>query len=194
VSAATIDPSVYIAPNAVVSGDVTVGAGNRILFGAVVTTEGGPVEIGSDCIVMENAVLRGRRRFPLRLCNHVLVGPHLYLNGVFVEDDVFLATGVSAFPGAHIERGAEVRINSVHVNSRVLRDAVVPIGWIAVGAPAEFFSPERYDEYWPKLKALDFPGTVFGIPRAELTMRKLTAGYLEAFGAHAHDTVVGEAP
>ena len=35
--------SAYVAPNAVLSGDVVVGDGARILFGAVVTAEGGPV-------------------------------------------------------------------------------------------------------------------------------------------------------
>ena len=68
--------SAYIAPTAVLSGDVTVGAHSRVLFGAVVTAEGGPVEIGANCVIMENAVVRGVPRHPTRLGDHVLVGPH----------------------------------------------------------------------------------------------------------------------
>jgi carbonic anhydrase/acetyltransferase-like protein (isoleucine patch superfamily) len=45
-------PTAYVAPNAVVCGDVIVGEGCRILFGAVVTAEGGRVELGDRVIVM----------------------------------------------------------------------------------------------------------------------------------------------
>ena len=58
-----------------------IGPDARILFGAVLTADGGPVEIGAGCIVMENAVLRGTRQDPLRLGRHVLVGPLAYLTG-----------------------------------------------------------------------------------------------------------------
>lgn len=56
----SVEESAYVAPTAVVCGEVTVGPDSRILFGAVLTTEGGRVEVGERCIVMENAVLRGR--------------------------------------------------------------------------------------------------------------------------------------
>ena len=42
-----------------------MGSGSAVLFGAVVTDEGGPVKIGSDCVIMENAVLRGTPKHPL---------------------------------------------------------------------------------------------------------------------------------
>ena len=51
-----IDASAYVAPNAVVCGDVTIGADCRILFGAQVIAEGGSIAIGRECIVMENAL------------------------------------------------------------------------------------------------------------------------------------------
>ena len=54
-----VSESAYIAPTAVLAGDATVGPHSRVLFGAVVTAEGGPVRIGSNCVVMENAVIRG---------------------------------------------------------------------------------------------------------------------------------------
>jgi gamma-carbonic anhydrase len=184
--------SAYVAPTAVVCGDVRIGENSRVLFGAVIVAEGGPVEIGAHCIIMENAVLRGRPRHSLCLGNRVLVGPHAHLNGVVVDDEVFIATGVSAFPGARIESGCEVRINSViHVNSRLTANTTVPIGWIAVGNPAELFEPSRLDDYWPKLEALDFPRTLVDIPREELTMAKLTSIYAELFGGHRGDRVIG---
>jgi gamma-carbonic anhydrase len=127
--------SAYVAPTAVVCGDVTVGPDSRILFGAVLTAEGGPIEVGERCIVMENAVLRGREGHPVVLGDHVLVGPHAHVNGAQIERDVFLATGASVFPGARVGHGSEVRIGAVvHVNSGLRPGTTVPIGWIAVGS------------------------------------------------------------
>src|SRR5690349_24129594 len=51
-----VSESAYIAPTAVLAGDVTVGPHSRVLFGAVITAEGGSVQIGSNCVVMENTV------------------------------------------------------------------------------------------------------------------------------------------
>src|SRR5690348_4095571 len=54
-----VSESAYIAPTAVLAGDVTVGPHSRVLFGAVITAEGGAVQIGANCVVMENTVIRG---------------------------------------------------------------------------------------------------------------------------------------
>src|SRR6266849_8423140 len=83
-----IHATAYIAPTATVCGDVTIGAESRVLFGAVLVAEGGPVAIGGHCIIMEQAVLRGTARHPIRLADHVLVGPHAHLSGCTVEGSV----------------------------------------------------------------------------------------------------------
>jgi carbonic anhydrase/acetyltransferase-like protein (isoleucine patch superfamily) len=189
----TIAGSAYVAPTAVVCGDVTVGSDSRILFGAVLTAEGGPIEVGERCIVMENAVVRGRQGHPVVLGEHVLVGPHAHVNGAQVDHDVFLATGVSVFPGAHIGHGSEVRINAVvHVNSKLREGTTVPIGWIAVGDPADLFPPDAHEELWPIQRSMDFPRTVFGLERAEATMDRVSARYAERFGRHLGDRIVDD--
>ncbi|MGG5261023.1 gamma carbonic anhydrase family protein, partial [Phycicoccus avicenniae] len=129
-----IHPSASVSPHAVLRGDVTVGAGARILDLVVVHAVGGPVVIGEDVVVMEHAVLRGRSEHPLLIGDAVLVGPHTHLNGARLEDEVFVATGASVFPGAVAGSGCELRVNSVlHVNSRLEPGTVVPIGWVAAG-------------------------------------------------------------
>ncbi len=100
-----IADSAYVAPTAVICGDVTIGPDSRVLFGAVITAEGGPVEIGAECIIMENAVIRRTPRHPARLGDHVLVGPRAYLTGCTVADDVFLATGATISSFAQISAG-----------------------------------------------------------------------------------------
>jgi gamma-carbonic anhydrase len=188
-----IAPSAYVAPTAVVCGDVSIGDDSRVLFQAVVTADGGPVEIGNRCVVMEHALVRGRAGYPARIGDNVLIGPHAHLNGATVEDNCFLATGSSVFPGARLGAGAELRINGVvHVNTSLPPEAVVPIGWIAVGDPAELFPPHRHDEIWAIQEKLDFPGTVFGLerlPPGEL-MPEVMRRYAESFGRHRSDRII----
>lgn len=103
---------------------------------------------------------------------------------------MFVATGASLFPGSVAGAGSELRINSVlHVNSRLEERTVVPIGWIAVGDPAELFSPDRHEELWEVQRDLDFPGTVYGVPRGT-PMRTVMARQVEFYGAHRADHVV----
>jgi carbonic anhydrase/acetyltransferase-like protein (isoleucine patch superfamily) len=191
-----VDPSAYVAPTAVLCGDVSVGADCRILFGAVLTAEDGPVQLGARCIVMEHAVLRGRRDHPARLGDGVLVGPHAHVNGVELDDGVFVATGAALFPGARLGRGAEVRINGVvHVNTTLPAEAVVPIGWVAVGDPARIMPPSAHDEIWAVQRELDFMGTVTGLPRearadSDRSMDELIATYVRLYGEHLQDRVV----
>ncbi len=170
---ADIHADAIVASSAVVTGDVSVGAGSRILHGVVLNGDLGPVRIGQDVVVMENALLRGRADHPLEIGDAVLVGPHAHLNGTAVEVEVFVATGVSMFPGSRAGTGSELRINSVlHVNSRLEPGTVLPIGWIAAGDPAELFSPDRHEELWALQQTLDFPGTVYGVARGT-SMREI---------------------
>jgi len=189
-----IHESAYIAPTATICGDVTVGENSRILFGAVITAEGGPVEIGAYCIIMENAVIRGTKRHPARLGNHILVGPRAYLTGCTVEDNAFLATGATVFNKAHIGARAEVRINGlVHLRTRLPPDAVVPLGWVAVGDPAQILPPQDHEKIWAIQEPLNFPSTVFGLERApagETIMPELTRRYSTFLQRHKDDKVL----
>ncbi len=185
--------SAWIAPTAVICGDVTIGEDSRVLFGAVVTAEGGPVTVGSHCIIMETAVIRGTRKHPTNLGSHVLVGPRAYLTGCTVDDNAFLATGTTIFNGAHIGAGAEVRINAVvHLRTNVPPDVVVPIGWVAVGDPAEILPPQEHERIWAIQKPLDFPREIFGLERApaQRLMPELTRRYSKALGQHRDDRQV----
>jgi carbonic anhydrase/acetyltransferase-like protein (isoleucine patch superfamily) len=186
----SVDPSAYVAPNAVLCGDVRIGPDSRVLFGAVLTGEDGYVEVGARCVVMENALVRGRAASPAQLGDDVLVGPHAHVNGSVVGDGCFLATGSSLFPGSRLGRGAEVRINGVvHVNTVLEDEALVPIGWVAVGHPARILPPGEHDEIWRIQKELDFPGTVYGLPRSA-SARERMERQAEWFGAHRDDEVV----
>src|SRR5437762_6102083 len=189
-----IHAAAYGAANGSLGGEVTVGAESRVLVGAVLTAESGPVTIGERCIIMENAVIRGVAHQPASLGDHVLVGPHAHLSGCRVEDDVFIATGACIFNGATIGARATVRIRGiVHIRTRIPSDAVAPIGWVALGDPIPLFSPKDHDEISTLLAALHFAGTVSGdqaAPRGEPRMPERSRRYARALGAHKDDRIV----
>lgn len=184
-----IHPTAVIAPSAVISGDVTIGANSQVLHGAVITAEGGPITIGENVIVMENALIRASATDAVRIGHHVLVGPMASISGASIADEVFLATGTRVFNGARIGERAEVRINAVvHLRTVLPAGTVVPIGWIAVGNPAQLYSPDRHDEIWEAQKDLDFPGYVFGLDRETPDlMVQLTERYGRSLARHADD-------
>lgn len=182
-----VHATAYVAPTAVLCGAVRVGPDARVLFGAVLSAEDGEISVGSRCVIMENALVRGRAAHPAILGDDVLVGPHAHVNGARVGDGAFLATGSALFPGCVIGAGSEVRIHGVvHVNSVLAPGAMVPIGWIAVGDPARILPPGEHEQIWAVQEGLDFPGTVYGLPRDAPATERMTR-QAAWFGAHRDD-------
>jgi len=185
-----VHPEATIAPNAVICGDVEIGAGTRVLFGAQVIAEGGSIRIGSECIVMENAVLRSTARHPLRIGDNCLVGPHAHLVGCTVDHEVFIATGASIFHGAHLSRGCEVRINAVvHIRTELEPGDLVPIGWVAVGNPAHILPPDQHEAIWQVQGPLNFPLTAYGLDRSQASMVAITRGLSQRLASHGDDRI-----
>ncbi|WP_345803203.1 gamma carbonic anhydrase family protein [Microbacterium sp. AZCO] len=188
-----IHSEAVIAPTAVISGDVTIGPDCQVLHGAVITAEGGPITLGENVIVMENALIRATVANSVHIGDHVLVGPMASVSGATIAEEVFLATGTRIFNGAKIGARSEVRINAVvHLRTVLPAETVVPIGWVAVGDPAQILSPDRHEEIWAAQRELDFPGYVFGLDRETPDlMVQLTERYGRGLARHANDTQIG---
>jgi carbonic anhydrase/acetyltransferase-like protein (isoleucine patch superfamily) len=188
-----VSQSAYIAPTAVLAGDVTVGPHSRVLFGAVITAEGGPVEIGGNCVIMENAVIRGVPNQETRIGDGVLVGPHAHLTGCVIEGGSRIATGALVFNGARIGRGAEVEFNAVvYVNTVVPAGTAVPLGWFAGGQPAELVAPGDWDRIRAVMGPLDYPGTVFGVGASysDPLMSDVARRYARGLALHHQDHIL----
>ena len=78
----------------------------------------------------------------------------------------------------------------VHVRIMVPEGATVPIGWVAVGDPAEMFSPDRHEEIWAALRPLNFPGLVYGVergPSGRADMREIALRVTRSLLQHRND-------
>lgn len=185
-----VDPTAWVAPDATLCGDVTIGPGCRILHGARLIGEaGGAIRIGRNGIVMENAVVRAGPRHGCTLGDHCLVGPNAHVTGATIEDEVFIATGAAVFHGAYLCRGTEVRIHAVvHIRTRLAPGSTVPIGWVAVGDPGRILPPGDHEAIWAAQEPLNFPEWVYGIERATPEpMVAITTRLSAALGGHAGD-------
>ncbi len=190
-----VDDTAVIAPTAVISGDVHIGAGTVILAGAVVTAQGAPVRIGESCVIMENAVLRGAGKHSTTLGNYVLVGPNSHVTGATIGHRVFVATGAAIFNGAALEEGTVVAINAVvHIGTICPAGTLVPIGHIAFGDPARIVSPSDAPSIHKEIAAFGFTKSVFGFEAKSLvdpsTIEELCHRYSRALSRHRDDRVI----
>ena len=188
--APSVHPEAYVAPTAVLSGQVSVGAGSCIMHGAVLAAEGGPVQVGAGCVIMENAVLRGTPRHRLLIGDRVLAGPHAQLTGCTVADEVFIAAGAMVCNGAHLGRAAAVALGAVvHFGAIVAPAARIPAGWVAVGDPARPYPPGQAEAIGAGLAEAgwSFLPLVFGVDDAggrRDQLRAALARYTAAMARH----------
>jgi len=190
----TIDPTASIALDATICGDVSIGPNTRVLYGArIIGESGGKIQIGSDCIVMENAVIRATANHPCTINDACLIGPNAHVVGAVLDDEVFIATAAAVFHGARLERGAEVRVHAtVHLRTHLRAGMIVPIGWIAVGDPVQILPPEKHEEIWAIQKPLNFPDWVYGVPRETPNiMRHISSNLSKSLEAIRNDIAVG---
>jgi carbonic anhydrase/acetyltransferase-like protein (isoleucine patch superfamily) len=196
-SGPSVGPDAYVAPTAVLSGEVRIGPGSCVLHGAVISADGGPVEIGANCVIMEHAVLRATPRHQLTIGDHVLAGPHSYLTGCTIGDEVFIATGAMVFNGARMGRASSVALGgAVHIGCVVPPQTRIPIGWVAVGDPARLYPPGEAEIIRAGLdEAGGFLPFVFGTdPAADRSQQMRTAmrryaGFLSR--SHQGDEPIG---
>ncbi|WP_026929208.1 gamma carbonic anhydrase family protein [Glycomyces tenuis] len=162
----SIDPTAYIAPTAVICGDVTIGARTHVSYGAVIEAHGMPVRIGTQCVIRENLNIRSTDSDAVEIGDNILIGPHSSLKGCTVGDECFLATGVKIYQAARVGRRTEVRIDGVvHVRSVLPPDSLVPIMWVAVGDPAEILPPDKHEKIEAILSRMNFSQQVYGLQR-----------------------------
>lgn len=196
-----VDSSAFVAPTAVLIGRVRVSARARILYGAVLDSEGSGVEVGASSIVSENAVLRatasGAADAPVILGDHVFVGPHATLLGCTVEPCSFIATGATVLQGAVIKPGGVVAVGAlVHARTVIPAEFFVPPNAIAIGDPVTLYGPDDGETLIEAIKSLGFSKTAFGVEVASRDRtsiyRDVTEVRSEEYAAHFADVVLTE--
>jgi carbonic anhydrase/acetyltransferase-like protein (isoleucine patch superfamily) len=163
-----VDPSVFLAPTAVLIGNVKVEKRSRIMYGSVLDSEGSKIEVGECSIICENAVIRatasGDKDYPVIIGDNVFISPHSTLIGCKVETCCYIATGATVLQGATIHSGAAVAVGAlVHANSVVPSNYFIPPNTIAIGDPLTLYSPDEKEQLANAIKSLNFVKTAFNV-------------------------------
>jgi gamma-carbonic anhydrase len=182
-----IHESAYVAPTAVVCGDVEIGSEACILFGAVLAAEGAPVRIGPRSVVMENVVIRAWPELPVSIGSDVHVGIAASIQGATIDDDAFIAPGATIYPRAVVGARTVVRANAVvHIGAVLGENRRVPDGWTAIGNPAQVVPPGEDERMLVSLEGLNFTRAVFGFDRGEAGLDP----YRALFAPHRADRIL----
>lgn len=131
----------FVAENATVRGDVTVGKGSSIFFGAVVRTELVPITIGEDTNIQDNCILHTDAGFPLTVGSGCTIGHGSILHGCTVGDNTLIGMSTTVLNGAVIGRDCIVGAGSL-----VPQGMVIPDGSMAFGSPAKIRRPLTEEE------------------------------------------------
>src|SRR3954469_10953773 len=102
----TIGADVYLAPTAVLVGDVRVGDRASIWFGAVLRADADRIEIGDETCVQDNAVLHCAEGVPTIVGNRVTIGHGALVEGCVIEDGALIGMGAIVLHHVRVGAGA----------------------------------------------------------------------------------------
>lgn len=126
-----IHPDAYIHPDAVVIGDVRVGALSSVWPCAVLRGDGGAITVGERTSIQDGSVIHTTPESPTQVGNDCTIGHQVHLEGCVVEDGCLVGNGAIVLHRVIVRSGGMVGANAV-----VLDGTEVPSGAIAVGIPA----------------------------------------------------------
>ncbi len=127
---------IYVAPTAVLAGDVSIGDFASVWHGAVLRGDFDAVEVGEDSNVQDNVVVHVDRGLPARIGRRVTVGHAAVIHGCVVGDDCLIGMNATINSGAIIGRGSVVASGAV-----VPERAEFPEESVIVGVPAKILRP-----------------------------------------------------
>jgi carbonic anhydrase/acetyltransferase-like protein (isoleucine patch superfamily) len=122
----------WIAPDAVLIGDVSVGANAGIWFGAIIRGDNEPIVIGADTNVQEHTVMHTDIGFPLTVGVGCTIGHRAMLHGCTIGDNSLIGMGAIVLNGARIGRNSLVGAGAL-----VTEGKEFPDNSLIVGAPAK---------------------------------------------------------
>lgn len=147
-----IAASAWIAPQAVVVGDVTIGERSSIWYGCVLRGDVHSIRIGADTNIQDGCVIHVTAgKHATTLGDRITVGHRVLIHGATLHDDCFIGMAATILDGAVVEPFAFVGAGAL-----VTPGMVVKSGWLALGSPAKLVREIKAEErtmmlaIWPR--------------------------------------------
>lgn len=131
-----IHPSAFIAPGAIVLGDVSLGPDSSVWYLCVLRGDTESIKVGSQTNIQDLSVLHADPGVPCLVGDRVTVGHRVILHGCTVEDDCLIGMGAILLNGARIGAGSVVGAGAL-----VREGMLIPPGSLVVGMPARVLRP-----------------------------------------------------
>ncbi len=132
-----IHPDAFVHPDAVVIGDVEIGAESSVWPCAVLRGDNGPITVGERTSIQDGSVLHTTYEWPTQVGSDCVIGHIVHLEGCIIEDHALVGSGSVVLHRAIVRSHSLVGANAV-----VTDDTEVPTGAMALGVPAKIV-PDR---------------------------------------------------
>jgi carbonic anhydrase/acetyltransferase-like protein (isoleucine patch superfamily) len=126
------DGEFYIAPGAVVIGDVRLARGASVWFNAVLRGDNEPITIGAGSNIQDGCVIHTDPGFPVEIGEDVTIGHNAIVHGCSIGKGSLIGMGATILNGASIGERCLIGANSL-----VREGMVVPDGSLVIGVPAK---------------------------------------------------------
>ena len=137
-----VPSSVFIAPGAMIIGDVEIGENSSVWFNTVIRGDVHSIRIGFNTNIQDLSMLHvTRKTHPLVVGNEVTVGHRVILHGCTIGNLCLIGMGAVIMDGAVVEEGALIGAGSL-----VSEGSVIPAGMLAFGVPAKAKRPLTPEE------------------------------------------------
>ncbi|MCE0497633.1 MAG: gamma carbonic anhydrase family protein [Methylacidiphilales bacterium] len=136
-----IDPTAYVAPQAVVIGDVRLAARSSVWPTAVLRGDINFIEIGEGSNIQDGSIVHLADDLPTQVGKLVTVGHRAVLHACVVEDECLIGMGATILDGAVIGKGSIIGAHAL-----VTGGTRIPPGSMVLGMPAKVVRPLRPEE------------------------------------------------
>jgi carbonic anhydrase/acetyltransferase-like protein (isoleucine patch superfamily) len=130
-----------VSPTAILIGDVTLGDGSSVWFGAVLRGDVSPITVGARSNIQDGTVIHGEEGCPTTIGDDVTVGHSAIIHAATVGDRVLVGMGATLLSRCII--GADTIIGA---RALITEETAVPEGVLALGIPARPKRPLTQDE------------------------------------------------
>ncbi|EMY32381.1 transferase [Arthrobacter crystallopoietes BAB-32] len=136
------DPSAFVAPTAVLSGDVELAAEASAFYGVSVRGDTAPIRVGRGSNLQDNVVLHADEGFPCTVGAGVSVGHTAVVHGCTIEDNCLIGMSATVMNGAVVGEGSLVAAGAL-----VLEGTQIPPRSLVAGVPAKVRRELSDEEY-----------------------------------------------
>ena len=128
----TIPDDVYVAPNATILGQVSIGSGSSVWFQCVIRADINEIKIGEKTNIQDGSILHVADKYGLIIGHLVCCGHRAILHACTIGDRVLIGMGAIVMDGAEVGSGSIVGAGAL-----VTKGTRIPPGSLVLGSPCE---------------------------------------------------------